>query len=319
MLTRRFFQHFGTYVYHFLCSTRANIFALNAVLADFLADGVVYVELRTSVRDLPGNAILGDGPASAADNIAATCAALREWNADAVKGQMQARLILSINRQHDTLSKALEIVKLAIDLRDKGEPVVGIDLSGDVYSPLRDYSKAFALASEAGLPLSLHFAEVPESSSREELETLLSFNPSRLGHVIHTPPDIRQRILERRIPVELLLTCNILGDMLPAAELGPVDTAKPTRNMDDEYRRHHFEYYYNAGHPLSLGTDDVGVFGSKLSEEYALVSNHFGLGREALIDVSRKGVDGIFDPSQKRAVLDLIDAFARKDGASVEA
>lgn len=314
----RFFQHFGTYVYHFLSTPSANIFALRSVLSDFLADGVIYVELRTSVRDLPGIPSLSRPPTLAADNIAATCSALREWNADPVKGHLQARLILSINRQNDTPAKAVEIVRLARGLRDQGEPVVGIDLSGDVYTPLRDYSEAFGLAKRAGLPLSLHFAEVPESSSREELEALLSFDPDRLGHVIHTPADVRARIIERTIPVELLLTCNILGEMLPKRDTAaspsssrptPPAPGSGTRNLVDDYKRHHFDYYYKAGHPLSLGTDDVGVFGSTLSEEYELVSRHFELDRTALIEVSRRGVGGIFDATEMERINNLLDAF----------
>lgn len=286
-------------------------------MSDFLADGVVYVELRTSVRDLPGIPSLGRPPTLAADNIAATCSALREWNAHPVKGHLQARLILSINRQNDTPTKAVEIVKLARDLRDQGEPVVGIDLSGDVYTPLRDYSEAFGLAKQAGLPLSLHFAEVPESSSREELEALLSYDPDRLGHVIHTSPDIRARVIERRIPVELLLTCNILGEMLLQTETAgslsssratPPTPGSDTRNLADDYKRHHFEYYYKAGQPLSLGTDDVGVFGSTLSEEYELVSRHFELDRTALIEVSRRAVGGIFDATETERIINLLDA-----------
>ena len=217
---------------------------------------------------------------------------------------MQARLILSVNRQHDSPSKAVDTVTLARDLRDTGEPIVGIDLSGDVYSPLQDYSEAFALAKEAGVPLSLHFAEVPESSSRPELETLLSYEPARLGHVIHVPEDIQSTVIERRIPVELLLTCNILGDMLPPSD--PSTTHTP----DHSYRRHHFRHYYNAGHPLSLGTDDVGVFGSRLSEEYALVSKHFGLDQEALTELSRTAIGGIFDQTEVARVTGLLDGFA---------
>lgn len=41
-------------------------------------------------------------------------------------------------------------------------------------------------------------------------------------------------------------------------------------------------------------TDDVGVFGSKLSDEYALVAKYFHLDRSAICKLARSGIDSIF-------------------------
>lgn len=53
----------------------------------------------------------------------------------------------------------------------------------------------------------------------------------------------------------------------------------------------------------TLQTDDVGVFGSPLSNEYALVAQHFGLGRPEMCALVRKGVDVIFGGEEEKTRL----------------
>ena len=53
----------------------------------------------------------------------------------------------------------------------------------------------------------------------------------------------------------------------------------------------------------SLQTDDVGVFGSPLSNEYALVAQYFGLNRAEICTLVRKGVDVIFGGEQEKSRL----------------
>jgi adenosine deaminase len=47
----------------------------------------------------------------------------------------------------------------------------------------------------------------------------------------------------------------------------------------------------------------VGVFGSPLSNEYALVAQHFGLSRADICGLVRKGVDVIFGGEEEKARL----------------
>ncbi|KAJ4304239.1 hypothetical protein N0V88_001852 [Collariella sp. IMI 366227] len=54
---------------------------------------------------------------------------------------------------------------------------------------------------------------------------------------------------------------------------------------------------------LILSTDDVGVFGSPLSNEYALVAQHFGLSRAEICALVRRGVDVIFGGEEEKERL----------------
>lgn len=54
-------------------------------------------------------------------------------------------------------------------------------------------------------------------------------------------------------------------------------------------------------------TDDVGVFGSPLSNEYRLAAQHFGLGRREIIDLARRGIEAIFaGPEEKDRLRKLM-------------
>lgn len=50
-------------------------------------------------------------------------------------------------------------------------------------------------------------------------------------------------------------------------------------------------------------TDDVGVFGSTLSNEYCLVAKHFGLSESEIRTLARKGIDVIFGGDDEKSRL----------------
>ena len=261
--------------------------ATHSVLALFADDGVVHLELRTTPRAF--------SDCSAEEEIRAVLDVMMESNHSRT---MQTVLILSVDRSKHSGRQAMEIVQLAIRLRDEGKPIVGIDLSGDPHKPidLAFLRPAFRLAKESNLGLALHFAEIPESSTTEELGELLSWQPDRLGHVIHVSQPLQDEIVQMGISVELCLTCNVLAEMLPFHDIGDTPT----------FTDHHFKSWWN--HPsgkakINLGTDDVGVFGSLSSEEHYLVAKHFGLSRKDMIKLSKIAMDGAFCGMERKEIV----------------
>lgn len=254
------------------------------MLREFADDGVAYLELRTTPRALPGYEV--------SESLGAVIRIIEEWNA---REEMIVRLILSVDQAKHDLPDAERIVDLALGLRPT---VVGIDLCGDPNArrDIASLKPAFDRARANGLGVVLHFAEVPASSSREELEELLSWKPKRLGHVIHVPDDMRERILREDMAVELCLSCNVLAGMVCC-------------EMPD----HHFGWWWSRGGSLSLGTDDVGVFHSTSSQEHELAARHFGLGRRELVELSRRAVAGALDREQVGRVQKLLDQFERQE------
>ena len=200
-----FFPLFSKYIYE-LCSTRASIVhSTNAVLHDFKEDGVVYLELRTTPRS--------SSTMSKEDYITTVISCIENFEG---RNTMSTYLILSIDRRNSP-AEAMEVVDLAIQYQSKG--VVGVDLCGDPSKgDVSIFKEAFQKAKSHGLKITLHFAEIPASSSLQELETLLAFKPDRLGHVIHVPADddgrIRNTIIAEKIALELCVSCNVQAKLI---------------------------------------------------------------------------------------------------------
>lgn len=151
---------------------------------------------------------------------------------------MRTTLILSIDRRNDTAT-ADEVVSLAQRFKHKG--VVGVDLCGDpAKGNVSIFRDAFARAKKAGLYITLHFGEIAASGTDEELETLLSFHPERLGHVIHVDEKWRKVIEERKLGLELCLSCNVHAKMVRVKEQG------------GGFADHHFGEWRGRGCPLAL-------------------------------------------------------------------
>ncbi|RDL39504.1 putative adenosine deaminase [Venustampulla echinocandica] len=271
-----FFPLFSKYIYA-LCNNHASlIYTTQSVLKDFEADGVVYLELRTTPRAIPSADITKD------DYVRAILECIKSFNASST---MKTNLILSIDRRND-IDTAMHVVDLAIAYHTQG--VVGVDLCGDpAVGDVSIFKPAFTKASQHGLKITLHFAECPQSSTQKELWTLLSFNPDRLGHVIHVPDDVKQDITKRELGLELCLSCNVHAKMI-------------TGSFGD----HHFGWWKEkAGCAIALSTDDVGVFGSSLSNEYALVAEHFGLDRKKIYKLARAPIEIIFGGEEEKQRL----------------
>ncbi|KAF1999831.1 Metallo-dependent hydrolase [Amniculicola lignicola CBS 123094] len=281
---KTFFPLFSSYIYK-LCSDSASIeYSTKAVLADFQADGIVYLELRTTPRAIPERGI------SKEDYVKTILALLKTHNEDQAN-TMRAFLIISVDRRN-TAAEAEEVVDLALKYRSKG--IVGIDLCGNpAVGDVRIFTNAFKRAKAAGLKLTLHFAETEASATDVELETLLSWQPDRLGHVIHVKQQFRDAIEKQQIGVELCLSCNVHAKMITGT-----------------YSDHHFGTWRHSSVPVTLSTDDVGVFCSPLSEEYLLAAQHFNLSHGEIKELCLSPISSIFAGAEEQVRLkDIYSAW----------
>ena len=215
------------------------------MLTDFRADGVVYLELRTTPRDIGEGAGKEGYVRTVLDCIAEFSAAEEQQQQQQQQERsprpstmMQTYLILSIDRRN-TVAEAMEVVDLAIKYRDRG--VVGLDLCGDPHAAsgveVRRFAGAFARAREVGLGVTVHFAEVQKEGGggEEELRALLDFRPDRVGHVCHPGEGIRQEVLDRGVGVELCVSCNVMAGL-----------------TEGGIRGHHFGWWWEKGGRVCL-------------------------------------------------------------------
>ncbi|KAL7772896.1 hypothetical protein CFE70_002859 [Pyrenophora teres f. teres 0-1] len=259
-------------------------YSTRAVLRDFQNDGLVYLELRTTPRAIPEAGVTKE------DYVRTVLDILKAHNDDS-RNTMRAFLILSIDRRN-SIAEADEVVDLAVRFKSAG--VVGVDLCGDpARGDIRIFQDSFVRAKAEGLNITLHFAESEPSSSDLELQTLLSWNPDRLGHVIHVKEEFRKVIEQHAIGVELCLSCNVHAKMITGT-----------------YSDHHFGMWRHTSVPVALSTDDVGVFCSPLSQEYYLAAQHFHLNRNDIKALCERAVDSIFTgPAEKARLKKIYDTW----------
>ncbi|CAN6200142.1 unnamed protein product [Urochloa humidicola] len=280
------------------------------VVEDFAAENVVYLEIRTTPKNNEAkgmtkrsymNAVIkGLKAVEAVDvvlfdsnsrtNDTLTCTPTTELDGDTKKKRIYVRLLLSIDRRETTLA-ALDTVNLALEMKDQG--VIGIDLSGNpVVGQWETYLPALQHAKELGIPITIHCGEV---ANRKEIQAVLDFCPQRLGHVCCLNDVEWKKLKSLMIPVEICLTSNVMTGGAPSLEL------------------HHFADLYNAKHPLSLCTDDCGLFSTSLSNEYYLVAATFGLSKAELFHLAQEAVQFIFaDENVKKSLKKVFKDAAKR-------
>ena len=86
------------------------------------------------------------------------------------------------------------------------------------------------------------------------------------------------------------------------------------------FRGHHFGKWFSgdssssSGCAVALGTDDVGVFESALSNEYFLAADAFGLGRGEVVGLAKGAVGAAFGGKGRGRMERLIAGFERRVG-----
>ncbi|XP_051239060.1 adenosine deaminase-like protein [Dicentrarchus labrax] len=270
-------------VIHQLVDTEEDILMVATdVIKEFAADGVKYLELRSTPREEKNTGLSKKGYVETIIKAIQQCKNEGE--------DIDVRFLVAIDRRNGT-EVAMETVKLAEEfMLSSGGLVVGLDLSGDpTVGHGKDLLPALQRAKNCGLKLSLHLSEV--RSQLEESDLLLNLPPDRIGHGTFLHPEVGgsqslvDKVVKNNIPLELCLTSNVKGQTVPS------------------YSKHHFEYWYQLGHPSVICTDDKGVFCTDLSKEYQLAASTFGLSREAVWKLSQQAIDCIFAPDTVKQQL----------------
>ncbi|KAK6319771.1 hypothetical protein J4Q44_G00088780 [Coregonus suidteri] len=263
-------------VIHQLVDTEEDILMVTKdVIREFAADGVKYLELRSTPRKETTTGM------TKRTYVETVIQAIRQCKNEGV--DIEVRFLVAVDRRNGT-EVAMETVKLAEDfMLSTGGLVVGLDLSGDpTVGHGRDLLPALQKAKNCGLKLSLHLSEVP--SQADESELLLNIPPDRIGHGTFLHPEVGgsqslvDKVRKHNTPLELCLTSNVKGQTVSS------------------YSQHHFLYWYQMGHPSVICTDDKGVFCTDLSQEYQLAASTFNLSQEDMWTLSQKAIDCTFSP-----------------------
>ncbi len=160
----------------------------------------------------------------------------------------------------------MEVARLAA--KYVGDGVVSFGIGGDeLRGPALLFRDAYRYAKDAGLRLTAHAGE---TDGPESIRAALVIGAERIGHGIRAvdDPDLMRRLREERIPLEICITSNVKTGAAPS--LG----AHPVRKL------------FDAGVPITLNTDDPGVFETDLAREFALARDVFGFSEAELAQVA---------------------------------
>jgi adenosine deaminase len=244
---------------------------------ELLTQGVVYAEVITAV----GVMLWQRQDAEA--NVAAMAEAARAFESRGLTIRWLPDAAWQLGPD-----AALEVARLVVHWRDLG--VIGFGMGGDeLMFEYREFRPAFEVAAEHGLRRTAHAGEVgPPAKIRDAIELL---GAERIGHgiaAIHDPA-LAELLIGRTIALEACPTSNMCTGAL-ARQLG-----RPATVAD-----HPLAGLLAAGVPLTLATDDPGMFHTDLVSEYELCATRLGLDPTAVVRLAEAGFEHAFLPREQK-------------------
>ncbi len=248
-------------------------------LTSLARDGAIYSEFFTS----PDHAIkAGLSPQAYTDALGEGILRAR------AKTGIDGRMIVTGVRH-----VGVEAIEQAARFAAKcGHPLVtGFGVAGDErIGDFEDYVRAFEIAREAGLGITVHAGEL---TGWETVEAALDhIRPSRIGHGVRAieNPELVKRIADEGIVLECCPGSNVALNVFPS------------------FADHPFPALKEAGCKVTLNSDDPPYFWTSLKREYDIAAEHFGMGEKELLKVTRTAIEAAFvDRKTKQALLARLD------------
>jgi adenosine deaminase len=176
--------------------------------------------------------------------------------------EVDINLIIDLVRDNGP-ENATEKLPEIIELTKFG--IIGIGLGGIEPSyPPEQFTDVYEKARQAGLHTTAHAGEAagPESI----WAAINNLKVERIGHATRAIEDEKlvDYLAERSIPLEICPISNV--------KTGVIESIK----------KHPVRYYYDRNIPVSINTDDPGMFGNSLTEEYESLANELGFIRDEI-------------------------------------
>ena len=148
---------------------------------------------------------------------------------------------------------------------------------GIVYEKLKKFEKA----KEAGVPFTIHAGE---AAGPESVRTAVGYGAKRIGHGVRSyeDPEVVRLLKENEVTLELCPTSNRQTHAIENMDAYPL--------ID----------YLNEGIRVTLNTDDMGIEGTTLPEEFRDMEDRFGLTDEQRMTLLENAVEAAFTTEEVR-------------------
>jgi adenosine deaminase len=212
--------------------------------------------------------------------IEGVCEGIRRAKA---RSGIEARLIVTGERHFgpESVIGAAEYAAKA-----KNPLITGFNLAGEErMGRVADYARAFDIARDAGLGLTIHAGEVCGAFS--VADALDVVRPSRVGHGVRAveDKDLVKRLADLGTVLEVCPGSNI------ALKVFPDYASHPLRKLRD------------AGIRVTISSDDPPFFHTSLKREYELAADAFGFSDAAIDEMTRTGIEAAFVDEPTRQAL----------------
>jgi aminodeoxyfutalosine deaminase len=180
---------------------------------------------------------------------------------------VEVRWILDAVR-HFGAAHGMRVAELAAERADRG--VVAYGIGGDEErGPAAWFTDVYRFARSAGLRTTAHAGE---SDGPHSIWAALELGAERIGHGIRAVDDpvLMKHLRERDIPLEISITSNLATGVVK------------------ELAEHPVRRLYEAGVPLTLNTDDPGIFRTTLPREFELAAR-LGFSDDELRGIAENG------------------------------
>ncbi|MBB5276013.1 adenosine deaminase [Rhizobium rosettiformans] len=164
--------------------------------------------------------------------------------------------------------------------------ITGFNMAGEErMGRVADYARAFDIARDAGLGLTIHAGEVCGAFSVADALDLVK--PSRIGHGVRTieDPDLVRRLVDLGTVLEVCPGSNIALKVFP------------------DLASHPLRKFHDAGVKVCINSDDPPFFGTSLAQEYDWASSAFGFTDEEINGMTRTAIEAAFVDEETRARL----------------
>ncbi|RWX76660.1 adenosine deaminase [Neorhizobium lilium] len=207
---------------------------------------------------------------------------------------IEARIIVTGER-HFGPDRVVAAADYAV--RSRNPLITGFNMAGEErMGRVADYARAFDIARDAGLGLTIHAGEVCGAFSVSDALDLV--HPSRIGHGVRAIEDaaLVERLAELGTVLEVCPGSNIALKVFPDFESHPLRALK------------------EAGVRVCLNSDDPPFFHTSLAREYENACRTIGLGEAEINAMTRTALEAAFvDEDTRFRLLSRFDAETGED------
>jgi len=183
------------------------------------------------------------------------------------------QIIIDPGRQWpDLLTEASRVA-----VRYAGRGVMGFGIGGDEANyPPEMFEADFLRVKEAGLHRTAHAGEAAGAGSM--WGALRTLEAERLGHGVHAhdDPELLDHLLKTQIPIDMCPVSNVRTGAVPSVA------------------RHPIRQYFDQGLLVTVNSDDPPMFGTSITNEYAVLARELAFTQPELLQLSLNGIRASF-------------------------